>query len=84
MEEFAKLFGSGEKQIVVIVQRGKDGDPEIRFFYRPKDLGVCSMAINFPDSEIGWESAEKVLEKLTEERARKIIRGATKDMGIEY
>lgn len=70
--EFAKLFENNGKQIVVMLQ-GQDDDPEkaeVRYFYKPRNLGVCSMALEFDASDAGWDNAAKVFSETTEEAAK--------------
>jgi hypothetical protein len=82
MSDFAKLFGSGEDQIVVMIQSDDEGDPEVRLFYQPKDLGVCSLAIGFPDTDDGWDHAEKAFAKMDEKRVRGMVSKAMKELGL--
>jgi hypothetical protein len=62
---FAKLFESQKYgQILVKIDSASDDDmAEVRFFFQPKDLGVCSCAICFEGSDAGWGLAEKAFEK---------------------
>jgi hypothetical protein len=73
MSEFAKLFGTGDDQVLVMIQGGEEGDPEVRTFFQPKDLGVCSVAMKFTDSDAGWDSAEAAFDKIDEAKARAIV-----------
>jgi hypothetical protein len=68
---FAKLWGENDKQILLKIDSGDEG-PELRVFFEPPGLGVCSCAINFEDSDEGWSAAEKAFGDFTEEAARKI------------
>ncbi len=49
MKQFAKLFEfEGLGQVLVMLDRGDDG-PEVRLYFKPDGLGVCSVACsNFP------------------------------------
>lgn len=66
---FCKLFGSGKDQLVVIMQRGDDG-PELRCFASPTNLGVCSVAFSYADTEKGWDTAEEQFMLVDEARAK--------------
>ena len=80
---FAKLYGTDEDQVLVKVDSNDEGRPEIRFYTKPKGLGVCSLgikgvcslAISFEDSDDGWDKAEKALKEMTEAKARKMLFG---------
>lgn len=69
---FAKLYGDDDKQVLVKLDAADDG-PEIRFYFQPPDLGVCSVAVGFPDSDEGWDKAEAVFDATTEEGARRVV-----------
>jgi hypothetical protein len=71
MNKFAKLFESEKYgQLVVILQSADEGNPEIRLFFKPSGLGVCSIAASFKDdSEQSWESCEKIFNDFTIETA---------------
>ncbi|HEP9000241.1 TPA: hypothetical protein VDU89_006973, partial [Pseudomonas aeruginosa] len=52
MNYFAKLFEFEDLgQVLVMLDRGDDG-PEVRLYFKPDGLGVCSVACsNFPGDE---------------------------------
>ena len=69
---FAKLFEPDlGKQILVKIDGGEEG-PEVRIFCEPEGLGVCSIAMMFPESDEGWEKAKKAFRNVNEEEAIKI------------
>lgn len=70
---FAKLWGTGNGQVLVKIDTGPEGAPEVRFFCQPPGLGVCSFAIGFEDSDDGWDKAEAAFESMNEERGRQIV-----------
>ena len=74
---FAKIFES-EKigQILVKTEAGDDGMPEVRYYFQPEDLGVCSAAISFPDSDAGWELAEATFNASDMEKSEHFILSA--------
>lgn len=53
MNYFAKLFEFEDLgQVLVMLDRGDDG-PEVRLYFKPNGLGVCSVACsNFPGDEL--------------------------------
>lgn len=61
MKQFAKLFETERGQILVLRQDDDCGQPEVRFFFDPntEPLGVCSVALKFPDSDAGDAAANK-------------------------
>ena len=70
---FAKLYGVGDGQILVKIDEAEDGAPEVRFYFQPPGLGVCSMALKFQDSYDGWDKAEAAFEAVTEDSARAAV-----------
>lgn len=69
MKPFAKLFETERGQILAKIDSGEDGAPEVRFYASPEGLGVCSVSLNYEDSEAGWDSAEHAFEKVDEAAA---------------
>ena len=64
MSDFAKLFQSEKYgQLVVIMQGSDDGRPELRIFMQPSGYGVCSMGLQYEDSDSGWGKCEANFEK---------------------
>lgn len=58
---FAKLFERpGYGQVLAVLDAGDNG-PELRWSVQPPELGVCSMALGFADTDAGWDAAEKAL-----------------------
>lgn len=65
MAKFAKLFENERGQILVKLDSNADtAKPEVRFYVNPEDLGICSLAMSFEDSDNGWDMAEKAFEKI--------------------
>lgn len=78
-ESFAKLYRSGKDQILVKLDSGDEG-PEVRWFFRPDGLGVCSIAARFPDTETGWKKAEKIFSEVNEAKAIGVVEKAKKSI----
>lgn len=76
---FAKLFGSGDNQVLVKIDSNDNG-PEVRFYTEPPGMGVCSFAAGFSDSDEGWDRAEALFDSVTEEKARDFIKKALDSM----
>lgn len=74
-ESFAKMFNSSKfGQLLALRSTENDqGNPEVRVFCEPQQLGVCSGALIFNDSEAGFDAQEKALRELTLERAEKLV-----------
>ncbi|HCF4284895.1 TPA: hypothetical protein NIE37_004643 [Pseudomonas aeruginosa] len=80
MKQFAKLFEFEDLgQVLVMLDRGDDG-PEVRLYFKPDGLGVCSVACsNFPgDEDEQWDYAEKGLATVEPEEARDLVAEAMK------
>ena len=68
---FAKLFGPDADQVLVKIDSGDDGTPEIRFYCEPEGFGICSAAISFKDdSDKSWKSAEGLFASIDEAKAK--------------
>lgn len=81
MEDFAKLFRfEGIGQVLVNLDEGDDG-PEVRIYFRPEGLGICSTAFRFKEdeNESEWDKAEKAFTLVDEEIAEGIVREMLKD-----
>lgn len=79
---FAKLYGADADQILVKLDVSDVGAPEVRVFYEPKGLGVCSVAVGFPDSEKGWDVAEAAFNSMDEPKARAGVAAAMRELNI--
>lgn len=78
---FAKLYGNDDNQVLVKLDTSDEGNPEVRFFFEPKGLGVCSVAMSWnDDSDESWDKAEKAFANVTEERARSMAEKVLKDL----
>jgi putative SOS response-associated peptidase YedK len=67
---FAKLYGSDDNQ--VLVTRGthdEDDRPEVRFHFKPPNMGVCSVAAMWDDDDDGRRKADETFLAMTEDRA---------------
>lgn len=73
-EKFCKLFQSeAYGQILVKLDQDSNCDPEVRYFFKPKDLGVCSAAIGFQDTNSGWDAAEALFAKTEQGEAETVV-----------
>lgn len=77
MSKFAKLFEFDDIGQVLVKLDDGDKGPEIRFYFQPDGLGVCSCAIsNFGgDEDTQWDLAERGFERVDEEKARSLVSG---------
>jgi hypothetical protein len=81
---YAKLFDNAQyEQILIKLDSDDDGKPEVRIYFAPDGLGVCSIAISFSDDSEGWEKAEKSFNLIDNEKAVKMVDGALKGLPIE-
>jgi len=77
MEKFAKLFEVPNiGQILVKLDHTLEGKaPEVRVFFQPKDLGVCSVAFKWDDnSDKSWEQAEAAFKRMNEKELVLIVK----------
>ena len=75
MTDFAKLFHFEEiGQVLVKLDDGDEG-PEVRIYFQPDGLGVCSTAFNFKEDEeqTEWDKAEKAFEMVDEKTALGVV-----------
>lgn len=47
-----KLFDTALGQVVVLCQNDEEGDPEIRYFFKPDRGGTCSIAMSYHSEEM--------------------------------
>ncbi len=75
MEIFAKVYAvEGIGQIVVMQDTNDEGNPAVKYFFKPKDLGVCAVALGFKDDDAGWQRCEKAFENTTEQLAADLVK----------
>lgn len=80
MKQFAKLFEFEDLgQVLVMLDCGDDG-PEVRLYFKPDGLGVCSVACsNFPgDEDEQWDHAEKGFTTVNSQGVHEIVAEAMK------
>jgi len=73
--KFCKLFETTDLgQLLVKIDRHEETmGPEVRFFFQPPELGVCSAALSWEDDDNGWDKAEEFFTKVDEAQVRKIV-----------
>ena len=82
MSEFAKLYETEScGQILVKFDSGEEG-PEVRFFFEPQGLGVCSIALQYDDNDDGWDKAESVFNKTDKEKSVAIVSKTIAELGV--
>lgn len=71
---FAKIFESETigQLCCIAAAENDESHPEIRVFCVPKNLGVCSSALIFSDTDAGWAAQEKAFDELTLKAAENI------------
>lgn len=72
---FAKLFNTDLGQILIKIDDGGEG-PEVRYFFEPSGLGVCSVALEFTDDDEGkaWDKAEHAFNNTDESVAISMVK----------
>ena len=74
-EMFAKIFDSSIfGQILVKRDVSEDSKPEVRFYFEPPELGVCSLAIGFADNDTGWDLCDAAFDAATLEKAEDVLK----------
>jgi hypothetical protein len=53
---------------------GDLGEPAVRIYFMPEELGVCEMKIGFEDSDDGWDKAEAAFERFELEPLEKYVK----------
>ncbi len=78
---FAKIFQSEAfGQILVKKDDNDQDDPEIRFFFNPDQLGICSLAVAFKNVENQDKAQKEVFEGLTLEKVEGVVENAVSEM----
>jgi len=74
---FAKLFQFDTVGQVLVKLDDEENGPEVRLYFQPPGLGVCSSAFKFEADENGteWDKAERAFELVDAEKAEKIVMG---------
>ena len=67
---FAKLFDTDNHGQILVKQdtHHENFNPEVRFFFKPDGLGVCTMAIEFEDSDKGWDDCDAAFLRFQDEK----------------
>jgi hypothetical protein len=74
MDKFAKLFETDLGQILVKLDANDEECPEVRIYFQPPDLGVCSVALSgWGSDEDAWDKADKCFSICTKEKCRSIV-----------
>jgi hypothetical protein len=73
---FAKLFETKIGQILLKVEASEDnGNPEVKFYFEPEELGVCSMSFTQrDDSDSSWDAAYDFFNSIDEDIAYKTVK----------
>ncbi len=76
MSEFCKVFDDELIGQILVKLDSSDDDfkTEIRIYCKPKDMGVCSIALIYKDTEEGWAKAESTFIKMGKQDAIKIAK----------
>lgn len=77
MARFAKLFEFDDIGQVLVMNDTGDEGPEVRFYFQPAGLGVCSVAINFNGSDDEQsDAADQGFASVDREKAESLVRNA--------
>ena len=80
---FAKLYETELGQILVKQDDGDDG-AEVRVFFEPEGLGVCSVALNWKqdNNKTQWKKADSAFEKMTQEAVTKLVKSTLTELAL--
>jgi hypothetical protein len=72
---FCKIFGTGDQQRLVKVDSTARGNaPEVRIYFQPSGLGLCSIAFQWDDnSDKSWDLAEAAFARMDAERVETLV-----------
>ena len=59
-------------QILIKIDTNDDDKPEVRVYFEPADLGVCSIAFSF-DGDDAWDKADKAFKNMKVEDISHVI-----------
>ena len=81
---FCKLYETKRHgQILVKLDTCIEDKPEIRFYTQPANLGVCSVAIGYKDTDNGWAAAEAAFAAIDKAKAIAIADSIPRMMGAK-
>lgn len=75
---FAKLYETEIGQILVKMDSNPEGEPEVRIYFEPRALGVCSLAVSFEESNDGYDKQEAYFNAMTQEISLKHVKDIIK------
>lgn len=79
---FAKLFGTDDDQILVMLDESDEETPEISLHFKPEGYGVCKIGSSFKDTEEGRQQAQAAFDAIDESIARKMVSSLIADTGL--
>ena len=81
---FAKIYETDLGQVLVKKDTNDDNsNPEIRFYFEPKGLGVCNIALSMKDdSEESWVAMDKLFDRATKEKAYDMVKNAIDELQL--
>ncbi len=66
---FAKLYSRLKEQVLVVIDTDNEGKPQVLFSFNPEGFGICSGGPVWPDTDKGWEGAERYFAHVTRKSA---------------
>lgn len=79
---FAKLFETEIGQLLVKIDTSDECKPEVRIYFEPPELGVCSIAWGFNDDDDGWSKADALFEKVDQDYAIRAVNRVSVETGL--
>lgn len=78
---FAKLFGTGRDQILVMLDESVEGHPGIRFVAEHRGARLSlTMGFEKETDEAGWAAAERAFVQIDEVYARQVVSDILKQL----
>ena len=71
---FAKIYEFDDIGQVLVKHANTDDGYEVKVYCEPKGFGICSMALNFPDTDTGFKNSNKCFSAVTSHHAEKTAR----------
>ncbi|WP_395504679.1 hypothetical protein [Ectopseudomonas hydrolytica] len=83
MKQFAKLFDYSDiGQVLVKLDTNDQAEAEVRFYFKPENLGICSVALSgFPGTDDDqWQQAETGFNNIDAAAAHELVTATLKTL----
>ena len=63
--------------MITLTYDNESWTPNLKIYFQHSDenspIGVCNISLSWPDTDEGWDKAEKAFDKMEELRARELV-----------